>query len=163
MSGTLSLDGEFGLRAELADPAEFERTLAKVADVLPSVAEGAGAGEVELRKPRREGGLYELRQPDEATVYFGVLNDVLVVAEDAGEARRLASERPAAVVGAEGALTLRADAQQLVNDVLGRIIAEPGLGGAFGAQLFTGPLGDLTGSVSAGTDGLRGRLRLDIE
>ena len=39
------------------------------------------------------------------------------------------------------------------------------LGGlqAIGGQLFTGPLGDLTGSVESSTDGLRGSLRLEID
>ena len=46
VSASISIDGKFGVRAELKDPQAFERTLAKVADVLPSFAEGAGFGTV---------------------------------------------------------------------------------------------------------------------
>ena len=56
VSATLALDGGFGVRAELKDPQAFEKTLAKVADVLPSFAEGAGFGKVTLSKPRRPAG-----------------------------------------------------------------------------------------------------------
>ena len=38
--------------SELKDPQAFRRTLAKVADVLPSFAEGAGVGKMTLTKPR---------------------------------------------------------------------------------------------------------------
>ena len=33
----------------------------------------------------------------------------------------------------------------------------------FGAQLFTGPLEDLTASMSVDTDGLRGRMQLGVD
>ena len=48
-----------------------------------------------------------------------------------------------------------------------RAIAQLGssgqLGGALGAQLFTGPLGDLTGSVKASTDGVGGKVTLTFK
>ena len=58
-SASLALDGDFGVRSELKDPQAFERTLAKVADVLPNFAEGAGFRPVELSKPAGGRGLLQ--------------------------------------------------------------------------------------------------------
>ena len=64
VSASISIDGKFGVRAELKDPQAFKRTLAKVADVLPSFAEGAGFGKVRLSKPKGSEDFYGLAQPD---------------------------------------------------------------------------------------------------
>ena len=96
VSSSISIDGKFGVRAELKDPQAFERTLAKVADVLPSFAEGAGFGTVGLSKPKGGQGFYALSQPDGDVVVFGVADDVLVVANDparGGQARRRGDHR----------------------------------------------------------------------
>jgi uncharacterized protein DUF3352 len=164
-SASLSLDGGFGVRGELKDPQAFERTLAKVADVLPSFAEGAGLGTVTLSKPGAGEDFYELTQPSGGTVVFGVVDDVLVVANDRGRADELASAEPAEVPDAEGSVALSADAQQLVNTLIqqfGDAFGIPDLG-VFGTGLLTRPLGDLTGYVSASTDELRGKLTLAID
>jgi hypothetical protein len=160
VSATLSAGGRFGLRAELEDPARFERTLAKAAPELPSLAEGAGGQRVTIE---RRGDLYVLSQAEGETITFGVVDDVFVLGqgEDAAEVRRLAQEQPVEVPGAKGAVVVSADAEQLVNELLRFYGVGPG--GPFGAQLFTGPLGQLTGSVSATTDGVKGRLTLEIE
>jgi hypothetical protein len=153
------------VRAELNDPRAFERTLAKVADVLPSFAEGAGFGRVRLSKPRGGGDFYALSQPDGDSVVFGVVDDVLVVASDARRARALASEEPVAVPGASGSVVAGADAERLVNTLLqefGSAFGIPDLG-AFGTGLLTRPFGDLNGSVSASTDELRGKLTLRVD
>ena len=84
------------MRAELKDPQAFERTLAKVADVLPSFAEGAGFGTVGLSKPKGGQDFYALAQPDGDSVVFGVIDDVLVVANDPARAGQLAAAEPAA-------------------------------------------------------------------
>jgi Protein of unknown function (DUF3352) len=164
LSASVAVDGGFGVRAELDDPAEFERTLAKIAQVLPSFAEGAGFGAVTIEKPGGD-GLYAMRQADGDALIFGVVDGVLVVAGSLERARELASEEPEPVDGAEGAVVMNSDAEQLAGAVLDEFGAELGLGGleAFGAQLFTGPLEELTGSVSATTDGVRGRIELGIE
>ena len=86
VSASISIDGKFGVRAELKDPQAFERTLAKVADVLPSFAEGAGFGTVGLSKPKGSEDFYALAQPDGDAVVFGVVDDVLMVANDAKRA-----------------------------------------------------------------------------
>jgi hypothetical protein len=165
LSATVSIGGDFGVRSELKDPRAFERTLAKVADVLPSFAEGAGFGKVGLSKPKGGGDFYALAQPDGDAVVFGVVDDVLVVANDPARASRLASEDPTAVKGASGSVVLSADAQQIVGTLLqqfGPAFGLPDLGG-LGTGLLTSSLGDLTGHAEASTDELRGKLTLAIE
>jgi uncharacterized protein DUF3352 len=165
VSASVSIDGTFGVRAQLKDPRAFERTLAKVADVLPNFAEGAGFGTVGLSKPKGSEDFYALAQPDGDAVVFGVVDDVLVVANDPERAGELAAAEPAAVSGAKGSVVMSADAEQLVNTLLGQFGPALGLGdlGALGGALFTRPLGDLNGFVSASTDELRGKLTLAIE
>jgi len=165
VSASSGIDGSFGERAELKDPRRFERTLAKVADVLPSFARGAGLGRLKLSKPSGGSDFYTLTNPNGSRVVFGVARDALVVASDAHRARSLAAEEPADVTGASGSVTLSADAEQLVNRLLQRYGAAFGLngGGALGTGLFTRPLGDLTGYLSADTDELRGKLTLAID
>jgi hypothetical protein len=165
VSSSISLDGKFGVRSELKDPRAFERTLAKVADVLPSFAEGAGFGTVGLSKPKGGQDFYALAQPDGDAIVFGVVDDVLVVANDPARASQLAAEEPAAVSGAKGSVVISADAEQLVNTLLGQFGPALGLGdlGGLGGALFTRPLGDLNGFMSASPDELRGKLTLAIE
>jgi uncharacterized protein DUF3352 len=165
VSASVSLGGGFGVRADLKDPRAFERTLAKVADVLPSFAEGAGFGTVALSKPKAGEHFYALAQPGGDSVVFGVVDDVLVVASDPRRASTLASEEPSAVSGASGSVVLGADAEQLVNTILqqfGPAFGLPDLGG-LGAGLFTRPLRELNGSMSASADELRGKLTLSID
>jgi hypothetical protein len=165
VAASISIDGKFGVRADLKDPQAFERTLAKVADVLPSFAEGAGFGTVRLSKPKGGQKFYALAQPDGDRVVFGVVDDVLVVANDPARADDLASAQPTAVPGAKGSVVLSADAQQIVNTLLGQFGPPLGLGdlGGLGGALFTRPLGDLNGSMSASTDELRGKFTLAID
>ena len=146
MAGSVSLEGEFGLRAEVENPAAFEKTLAKVAKVLPASPAGDG--------------LFRLGGSDGDLAVTGVVDGVFVVASDPQRAREIALETPEEVDGAR-ALAVRSDAQALAN-VLIRQLGPGGVEG-FGAQLFTGPLEDLTGSMSADTDGLRGRVQLAVE
>jgi hypothetical protein len=165
LSATVALDGGFGVRADLEDPKEFERTLTKIANVLPSFARGAGLGPVSLTKPNGERGFYSLKRADGSEVDFGVAGDVLVVASDARRAAQLASEQPVDVPGASGSVTMSADAEQLVNNLLKQFGAAFGLNdlGALGTGLFTRPLGDLNGHLSASPDELRGKFTLAIE
>ena len=165
VSASLSIDGKFGVRSELKDPKAFERTLAKVADVLPSFARGAGSGPMRLSKPKGDQSFYTLTRSDGGTVVFGVVDDVLVVASDRRRANELAAAEPTAVSGAKGSVVLSADAQELVNRLLGQFGPALGLGdlGGLGGALFTRPLGDLDGSVTASSDELRGKLTLAID
>ena len=102
VSATVALDGGFGVRAELKDPQEFEQTLAKVADVLPSFAEGAGFGTVGLSKPKAGQKFYALAKPDGGAVIFGVVDGVLVVANDAKRAAAVADAAARRRAGREG-------------------------------------------------------------
>jgi hypothetical protein len=160
VAATLSADGKFGLRAELEDPARFERTLAKAAPELPSLVQGAGAGRATIE---RQGDLYVLSQPDGETITFGVVNDVFVLGheQDSAAVRRLADEQPVEVPDAKGSVVVSADAERVANELL-RFYGVGG-GGLLGPQLFTGPLGQLVGSVSASTEGLKGELKLEID
>jgi hypothetical protein len=153
------------VRAGLKDPQAFEKTLAKVADVLPSFAEGAGFGTVGLSKPKAGERFYALAQPDGDAVVFGVVDDVLVVANDAKRAAALASADPADVPSAKGSVTLSADAEQLANTLLQQFGPAMGLGdlGSLGVGMFTRPLGDLNGYMSASPDELRGKFTLAVE
>jgi hypothetical protein len=87
------------------------------------------------------------------------------VANSLERARELAADEPEPVDGAEGAVALSSDAEELANALLGEFGEQFGVSGleALGAQLFTGPLEALTGSMSATTDGLRGRIALGID
>ncbi|HZG48236.1 MAG TPA: DUF3352 domain-containing protein [Thermoleophilaceae bacterium] len=164
LSASVAVDGKLGLRSELDDPRAFEDTLAKLADALPSFAEGAGFGQVAIQKPEGDNDFYVLAQADGDSLVFGVIEETFVLATDPEGAAALATEGPLEVPGAVGALAMSADAEALVNALLGELGPQLGLGGleGFGAQLFTGPLEELTGSVRSSTGGLRGRVSLSV-
>jgi hypothetical protein len=88
-----------------------------------------------------------------------------LVTDDPDEAEELAGEEPEPVDGAEGAVAMRSDAEELAGALIEEYGSMFGLSGleGLGAQLFTGPLGELSGSLSASTDGLHGRVTLAIE
>jgi hypothetical protein len=156
LSVGVSLDGKLGARTELKDPRTLERALRRVARELPSIAGALDGGT--LTGPRGRGGLYRFSEPDGDSVFFGVADDVFVLSDDAARARSLAGESPEAVPGVKGAGVLAGDAEEIANEVIAR---QDGIS-ALGA-LFTGPLGDLTGSVEGDTEGLRGSLKLEID
>lgn len=164
LSASVAVDGKLGLRSELADPRAFEETLAKLADALPSFAEGAGFGQVAIQKPKGANDFYVLAQADGDSLVFGVIDETFVLATDPERTAALATEGPVEVPGAEGALAMSADAEALVNTLLAELAPQLGLEGleGFGARLFTGPLEDLTGSVRSSTGGLRGRISLSV-
>jgi Protein of unknown function (DUF3352) len=165
LSASIALHGGFGVRAQLKDPQGFERTLAKVADVVPSFAQGAGFGRVTLKKPRGSERFYVLSQADGGRVFFGVLDGVLVVASDARRASAMANAEPAAVPGASGSVVVGAEGERLAVAFLqefGSALNIPDLG-ELGTGLLTRPLGELNGSVSASPDELRGKLTLAVE
>jgi hypothetical protein len=165
VSASVALDGGFGLRAELDDPPAFERTLEQVSDVLPSFAQGAGFGRVELSKPSGRDDFYELSSPEGGAVVFGVVSEALVVASDRARAEDLATREPSPVPDARGSAVLGADAEQLANALIAEFGAAFGIPdlGALGTGLITGPLGDLNGSLSASPDELRGKLTLAVD
>ncbi len=164
-SASVALDGGFGVRAELRDAQEFDRTLEQVSDVLPSFAEGAGFGEVTLTKPSGASDFYTLTGTGDGTVVFGVVDEVLVVASDRARAEELATLEPSGVEGARGSAVMGADAEELANAVIAEIgpaFGIPDLGG-LGSGLITGPLDELNGSVSASPDAISGKLTLSVD
>jgi hypothetical protein len=151
--------GDFGARADLQNPRQFQRTLRKITRLLPSFAEGAGLGRVSVEPPGRGEDFYTLAAEGGQTAVFGVVGDVFVAANDARRASTLASDSPAPLPGATGSVVAVANAEQLAEAVIAR---EGGLE-AIGASLFTGPLGDLTTSLGIDTSGLRGQTRLKLD
>jgi Protein of unknown function (DUF3352) len=162
ISASVSLSGDFGLRVKPKDPAALKATLAKVAPVLATVVDGAGLGPVAIAKPKKGEDFYALAQPDGDGVVFGVVNGVFVLANDANRAGRLATEEPTPVQGAEGAVVLKADAEQLAASLLKRLGGDLGIPEGLTAG-FIKPLGELTGSLKAETDGVSGKLHLGID
>lgn len=162
VSVNVAVNGTFGVRAELKDPAAFKRTLAKLADVLPDFAKGAGMGAVGLAKPKGGQQFYALAQPDGDNIVFGVVGDVFVLANDPARAGRLATAKPTAVPGAKGSVAIKADGRELANQILGQLGDRLGAG-AIGGRLLTGPLGDLTGSLETSTSGVRGSFQLAVK
>ena len=95
VSVSATIQGRFGARAEVKDPAAFARTVDKVAKALPQF----GLGD----KVTKRGDLYTLHSDGGGTTFvFGVVGDAFVVASDAARARGLAAAQPESVEGAKG-------------------------------------------------------------
>ena len=166
---SVRLDGKFGARAELEDPAAFERTLAKLADVLPSMAEGIADEKVGFAEPKAGEDFYAIATADGDRIVFGVVDGVFVLSNDAAIAGSLAADRATAVAGAKGAVVLQADAEQVGQEILeqleGSAFESTGLelGDRIRDAIATRPLDELTGSLEASTDGLSGSFRLTLD
>jgi hypothetical protein len=170
---SIDLDGKFGARAELKDPAAFERTLTKLEEVLPSIAEGATGEKVGFAKPKAGEDFYAIATRGGDRIVFGVVDGVFVLSNDAAIAATLAADRTRAVPGAKGALAIGVDAEQLAQPLLDEIegldfgLDDYGeIGKSIGRRIrgtAVRPLDDLTGSVEATTGGLSGSLRLTLD
>jgi len=151
-----------GLVAEVKDPKEFEATLAKVSRVLPAIARSATGGAT----VRKTGDLYSVSSPG-GSIAYGMVGDKFVLSDSVAGARAAASAPTGDVQGAEGAFAMQADAGQLVSAALsglgGSGLGGGQLGGLLGAQVFAGPLDDLTGSVKATKDGISGKVSLTFD
>lgn len=159
VSVAFDVDGGFALRGEVENPQELESTLEKLVDVIPNFAQGAGLGTVAVAEPEAGEDFYAVSDAEGDGVVYGVVDNVFVLASDPERAGGLTSEQPQTVEGAEGSVVVRANAEELANQIVGQL----GGGDAFGAALFTGPLGDLVGSLSADPDAVRGSFTLEIE
>lgn len=157
----VNLDGTVGVRSELGEPARTKAALRRSAARLPDLLRGLGADpSIGVATPRGGGDFFALSSGDK-TVTYGVVGGDFVLSsreEGRGGVADLAAASPVPVEGAEGAVVLTADAERVAN----RILEQMG-GSGSGGQLFTGPLGPVTGSMRADTGGLRGSLRLKIE
>ena len=162
LATTTSVNGKSSSRVALKDPAAFKRTLKKLGPALPALMASGGGGAT-VTKPKKGRDLYGLSLRGGRKFVFGVIGKVFVVSNDAAGAKRFASESPTEIGNAKGAGVLKADAEQVANAALARLGPRLGLGGAFGSRLFTGPLGELNGSVSSTTSGMSGKLTLGID
>jgi uncharacterized protein DUF3352 len=158
LSVSVSVEGAFGARAEVADPEAFRRTIDRLAEALPQLGAGLGVTDV-----RRRGDLYEASLVDGGSFVFGSRGDVFVAGTDARRAGRMASLDPEEVPDARGSLVTAADAEELAVRVLDQVAPQLGLGGIFGGGLFARPLDELNGSVATSTDGMRGSFRLTLD
>jgi hypothetical protein len=157
LSVSATIQGQFGVRAEVKDPQAFAKTVDKVAKALPELGSGLG-----IEGVRRSGDLYEARLSGGGTFVFGVAGGALVAATDAARAHQLASAQPKAVEGAKGSLVLRADAEGIARQLLAKIAPQFGIPAPI-VPVFARPFGDLTGSVTTSTDGLKGKLSLTFD
>ena len=157
---SLGLDGSFGFRSELRDPNGFQRTLDRLSRRLPDVAKGFGVDPVGVARPGGGKDFYAIATADRDRAVFGVVGGSFVLAQDPEQASELAVRPPEDVPGAQGSLTMRLDAESLAQWLARRFA---GGSGELGADFFAGPLGDMTGSVEAETDRLRGHVDLTVE
>jgi hypothetical protein len=153
VSVSFTIGGEFGVRAEVKDPAAFAKTVDKVAKVLPQF----GLGD----KVTRQGDLYTLHGSN-GNFVFGVSNGALVVATDAARARQVAAAKPEPVEGATGSVVLRADAEGIARQILTRIAPQFGIPAPV-IPVFAKPFGELRGSVATSTDGMKGKFTLTLD
>lgn len=158
----VDLDGSFGARAAVKDPAAFRRTLDRLGRVVPGIAERLAGEPVDFAPPRGGRPFFAVttREGEEIVVY-GLVSGVFVIATDAERAGRLARERPRSLDGAKGAVAARADAARLVRTLIGTL--DLGAAGSFGGRALSGPLGDATASISASREGLEGRLSVSLD
>ena len=153
LSVSATIEGKFGVRAELKDAAAFEQTLDKVVEGLPGLG---------VRNVTRRGNLYAFSTPDGLSFVFGVANGAFVAATDAARARALASAQPEAVEGAKGSLAVRADAEGIARQVLLQVAPQFGLPEAI-VPVFARPFDELRGSVVTSTDGMQGKFSLTLD
>ena len=155
VAAIVTLDEKFGLRAEVEDPTAFDRTLARVMKRLPEFADG-----VTVTGPGKGESLYGVATEAGRSYTLGLNRGAFIVANDAELAGEVATRPLESVDGLQGAFVSSADAEQLANDVIAKFGS--GLQG-IGASLFTGPLGEVRSSASSSTEGMTGRLSLEIE
>jgi hypothetical protein len=151
---SVSLNGDFALRADLRDPAAMEATLKKAAPRLVKLTKGKAVG---LSTPKNGKGFYALAQANGKKVVFGVVGKSFVAATDAARAAQFAGQSPSVVPGAKGSLVVATDARALAN----AIATQQGQGTA--AQLVTGALGDLIAWVETEPDGVTGSIKLFVK
>jgi Protein of unknown function (DUF3352) len=172
-ASSVSVDGQtFAARSEVSDPEGLKALLPRLAPHLPRLVVGLQGLQSEgqallflfapdvlvLQADRvevtQEGDLWRVtglegEGPDE--LWFGVLDDVFVVASTEELARRVATEETVEVEGARGAGVLRVDLSRAPQEALDRL----------GLDDF-GRLGELVAWLEASEERLRGQLRVEV-
>jgi hypothetical protein len=156
---SIDLAGHYAVRAEPKDPAAFAKALDKFARVAPSFAQGAGLRGAKLTRAH---GLYKLTGTNGTTIYYGMVGKVFALSNDPSRLAQIASSPTQSVSGARGAMSLNADAGQIVSQLVAKA-SGGGLGGAFGGSVVSAPLGSLTGWADSSTSGITGHLKLQIK
>jgi hypothetical protein len=170
----VSADGQrFAARSEVRDPERLRDVLGRLAPVLPGLVESLEAlrsqglaalfliapdapvaldelEAVEVEEPAMPDGLFRITGltgdgPEE--LWFGLVGDVFVVASSEAEALAVAEEPTIEAEGAEGAGVLRASFAELAREL--------------GIELVGA--GEVVGSLEASTEGLRARLRVELD
>jgi hypothetical protein len=180
-------DGSFGAVSEIADPDAMRALLPELAPRLPAILRGLrGLGDSGLvalllmapdaplvpgalplldgiRVQRTNHGLYEITGLDEErrggpefavpAVVFGMVGDRFVVATDESRAHQVATMDVSEVPDAHGAVVARADLSTFFT------------GGPIAQDTFPVrpvKLGRATGELEAATEGIEGRLRIEV-
>jgi hypothetical protein len=141
------LDGSWSARSNVRDPAAMRKT-------IDTMVKKGGTGKLKLSKA----GDLVLARNKGNRIYFGMVGDTFVAGKTAAAAKQIATVDPKPVAGAKGSMVLVADGEAIAKTILQR----SGQGGG-AAGLFTGPIGDVTGYVVAGPDGMRAHAKLKIE
>jgi hypothetical protein len=152
LSVSATIDGKFGVRAEVKDPDAFAKSVDKIAKSLPDFGLGDDV--------RRTGDLYTIR--GDTNLVFGVVNGALVVANDPARARSVANATPEAVEGAAGSLVVRADAEGIARQVIAQLAPRFGIPDPV-VPLLARPFDELRGSVTTETDGMKGNFSLTLD
>jgi hypothetical protein len=160
----VDLQGKFGARAELKDPAAFEDTLAKLAKLLPQMPQGITGEKVGFATPNGSEDFYAVATADGTNVVFGVVKGVFVIANDPKITGTLATDRLEAVPDAKGSLVLSTSAEQLAQEIIRQAAGQDfDLTGLLGGKIVTRPLDELNGSVETSTSGMSGSFQLTLD
>lgn len=159
---TTGPDGSLSVRAELEDPEKLDRALEKIAGVVTGLGGALGTGDLGLVKPRPGQDLYRLTDSDARNYFFGVVDQVFVLARSAEAARRLASASLEEVPGARGSIVSSSDSVDLPASALPKFPRRFGLSDDVFRRL-TEPFGDSTGWLLASGDQLRGSATVEVE
>jgi uncharacterized protein DUF3352 len=152
LSVSATIDGKFGVRAEVKDPDAFAKSVDKIAKSLPDFGLGDDV--------TRTGDLYTVR--GDTNLVFGVVNGALVVANDPARARSVANATPEAVEDAAGSLVVRADAEGIARQVIAQLAPRFGIPDPV-VPLLARPFDELRGSVVTETDGMKGKFSLTLD
>jgi len=155
LSITFGPKGRWGARARVKNPEAFAKSLAKLGRKLPEVAQSVVDKKLGYAKPKLGGDYYAVSTADGDSVVYGVIHGVFVLANDPTLASQLSSEGTKAVPGTLGSVAVKGDAGRLVQQLLDL--------GQLGNSVVAGPLGDLTGSISADTSGVTGTFKLGFD
>jgi hypothetical protein len=175
----VSPDGRtFAARSEVRDPEALAKVLPRIAPHLPALVEGlqglqsegmaalflfapdapaaAPMNKVRVDPPATEGGLYRISGLTGAgprELYFGLVDDLFIVASDERRAREMVEADTEPARGAKGAGVIRADLSRLGEDLddLGTLFFFP----------LTGE--ELVASLEASTEELRARVRIELD